>query len=334
MIHAFGTFAFDDSTLELTREGRRVGLEPQPARALARLLASAGELVTRDELRAAIWGADTHVDYDRGLAYCIGQVRTALGDSGDNPRFVQTLPKRGFRFVAPVAPVASTGSFPPGALAVRAPSVTPAPPGAGVGALAMSLPPVSSSGQGDDAPPGSAARAVPAAVGQGALGRPRPRLAAFAALMLVAAGGAWWWTASRPAPVTVAISIFDNETGDPAYDGFVHGLSDVVVTHLTAVTQGRAGIIGNAAVLRQPRAIRNVATIAAALDASYLIVSQLQRQGDDLRVIVHFIRLADGVHLSAERFVRPPEELARFEADVLGEAERAVRTVVPPSPGS
>ncbi len=110
MIYAFGTFAFDDVTLELTREGRRVALEPQPARALARLLAGAGALVTREELRAAVWGEHTHVDYDRGLAYCIGQVRTALGDSGDNPRFVQTLPKRGFRFVAPVAPVATVAT--------------------------------------------------------------------------------------------------------------------------------------------------------------------------------------------------------------------------------
>ncbi len=314
MIHAFGIFAFDDATLELTREGRRIALEPQPARALARLLASAGELVTRDELRAAIWGADTHVDYDRGLAYCIGQVRTALGDSGDNPRFVQTLPKRGFRFVAPVAPVAPIAPLAP---------VVPVAPAAPAAADVSPMP------VGEPVAPGFAGGSAPA--------RTRvswTRAAMFVAAIVTVAGGAWWWSASRPAPVTVAISIFDNETGDPAYDGFVHGLADVVVTHLTAVTRGRAGIIGNAAVLRQPRAIRNVATIAAALDASYLIVGQLQRQGDDLRVIVHFIRLADGVHLSAERFVRPPAELERFEADVLGEAERAVRTVVPPSPGS
>ena len=89
--------------MELTREGRVVKLEPQPARALALLLSRAGEVVTRDELRAAIWGGHTHVDYDRGLAYCASQIRTALGDSGENPRFLQTLPKRGFRFVAPVA---------------------------------------------------------------------------------------------------------------------------------------------------------------------------------------------------------------------------------------
>ena len=85
MTYTFGTFRFESGSLELTREGRAVRLEPQPARALALLLSRAGEVVTRDELRAAIWGEHTHVDYDRGLAYCASQIRTALGDSGENP---------------------------------------------------------------------------------------------------------------------------------------------------------------------------------------------------------------------------------------------------------
>lgn len=298
MTYSFGTFAFDSASLELTREGRRVALEPQPARALARLLAGAGELVTREEMRAAIWGHDTHVDYDRGLAYCIGQVRTALGDSGDNPRFVQTLPKRGFRFVAPVAPRSST---PP----AWAPSASGNTPSAAPGAAD----PVDGRGSG---PMQEAPRAI------------RGMLTAAVVLALV--GGTWWWTSVRvPHAITVAVSIFDNETGDPAHDAFVLGLSDVVVTQLTGLAPGRVGIIGNAAPLRQPRNIRNLKTLAATLDADYLVLGQLQRQGDDLRFIVHFIRVRDGVHLSARRFIRPPGEVARFEADVTAEAARVVR---------
>ena len=98
----FGIFEFDDRTAVLTRSDRPVPLEPQPARALALLLSRAGDLVSREELRAHLWGEDTHVDFDRGLAYCIGQLRSALGDSADNPRFIQTLPRRGFCFIAPV----------------------------------------------------------------------------------------------------------------------------------------------------------------------------------------------------------------------------------------
>src|SRR3954451_13825316 len=105
MTYRFGIFAFDDRAAVLTRSDRPVPLEPQPARALALLLSRAGAVVTREELRVHLWGQDTHVDFDRGLAYCIGQLRTALGDSADKPRFVQTLPRRGFTFIAPTTTV-------------------------------------------------------------------------------------------------------------------------------------------------------------------------------------------------------------------------------------
>ena len=76
----FGTFEFDLDSLELRRQGVRVLLEPQPAKALALLLQSASEIVSRDTLKQALWKDDVHVDFDRGLAYVIGQVRNALGD--------------------------------------------------------------------------------------------------------------------------------------------------------------------------------------------------------------------------------------------------------------
>ena len=100
MTYRFGVFEFDNASGELRKSGRGVALEPQPARALGVLLSRADQLVTRDQLKEAVWGKDTHVDFDRGLAYCISEIRTALGDSGDSPRFIQTLPKKGYRFVA------------------------------------------------------------------------------------------------------------------------------------------------------------------------------------------------------------------------------------------
>jgi DNA-binding winged helix-turn-helix (wHTH) protein/TolB-like protein len=103
MIHKFGSFEFDSDNGELRKNGRAVALEPQPAKALALLLSRAGDIVSRNDLRDAVWGRDTHVDFDRGLAYCVSQIRTALGDSGENPRFVQTVPKRGFKFIAPIS---------------------------------------------------------------------------------------------------------------------------------------------------------------------------------------------------------------------------------------
>jgi DNA-binding winged helix-turn-helix (wHTH) protein/TolB-like protein len=294
MTYAFGVFRLDRAALELTREGRRVALEPQPARALALLVARAGDVVSREEMRQAIWGAETHVDYDRGLAYCIGQVRSALGDSAEQPRFVQTLPKRGFRFLAPVAAEReAAGQTAPGAVAV-----TPAPPVAAIAA------------------PADAGRPAPSAARRWSLA---------AALLLAAGGAAFGWRAvAIVRPPVVAVSIFDNETGDPSLDRFVAGLSDLVVTELTNLAPGRVGVVGNAAALRQSRNIRNLKALAGAVEADYVVLGQLQRQDDRLRFIVHFIRLGDGVHLSARRFVRPPGEVLAFEADVLGEAAAAV----------
>jgi DNA-binding winged helix-turn-helix (wHTH) protein/TolB-like protein len=128
MTYRFGVYEFDDRAAVLTRADRPVALEPQPARALALLLSRAGDVVTREELRAHVWGGDTHVDFDRGLADCVGQLRAALGDAADNPRFVQTLPRRGCCFIAPVESRAalSSGSRP-----------DDQPPRSGLGALAM-----------------------------------------------------------------------------------------------------------------------------------------------------------------------------------------------------
>ena len=109
----FGPFTFDFRIDELRREGAVVKLSPQPSRVLARLLARPGEVVLREELRDHLWGHDTFVDFERGLNFCILQVRTALGDSSDNPRFVQTVPRKGYRFIAPVVPIAVAPAHPP-----------------------------------------------------------------------------------------------------------------------------------------------------------------------------------------------------------------------------
>ena len=93
---------FDSATGDVRRDGRCVRLRPQPARALEHLLQRQGQLVSRAELRRALWPEDTFVHFDDGLNSCIKQVRAALGESRSAPRYLQTLVKRGFRFVAPV----------------------------------------------------------------------------------------------------------------------------------------------------------------------------------------------------------------------------------------
>jgi len=99
----FGRFEADLEHGTLTREGTLVKLQPQPFKVLALLLRRAGEVVTRDEIRLEVWGEDTFVNFDQGLAYCLNQIRGALGEQAQAAQYVQTLPRRGYRFLAPVS---------------------------------------------------------------------------------------------------------------------------------------------------------------------------------------------------------------------------------------
>jgi DNA-binding winged helix-turn-helix (wHTH) protein/TolB-like protein len=275
MVYRFGVFEFDGDTKELRKNGRVVAIEPQPAKALALLLSRGGEVVSREELRDAVWGKDTHVDFDRGLAYCVSQVRTALGDSGDNPRFVQTIPKQGFKFIAPVS---TTGTAP------------------------------------DEK-------------------SPRIPFAFLGAIAILVAGLATAWLVTRPhvepppasKQTIIAVSIFDNETGNAEYDRLVAGLSDLVVERLTRVAPDRIAVVGNAAILRQPRNIRNLQAIAQNLEADYVLLGQLQKGETGLRFITHFIRLGDEAHLKANRLVMKDGGVAGLEDAVVQEFDRAVR---------
>src|ERR1700722_12530151 len=98
----FGVFELNVRSGELCKQGRKVRLEGQPVQILLCLLENPGELVTRDELRQRLWPADTYVNFEHGLNAAVKRLRQALNDSAGNPRFVETLPRRGYRFLAPV----------------------------------------------------------------------------------------------------------------------------------------------------------------------------------------------------------------------------------------
>jgi DNA-binding winged helix-turn-helix (wHTH) protein/TolB-like protein len=296
MTYRFGVYEFDDRAAILTRAGRAVALEPQPARALALLLSRAGGVVRRDELIAHLWGDDTHVDFDRGLAYCIGQLRAAVGESADNPRFIQTLPRRGFRFIAPVdssngADVldASLGVNP---LAPPTPRTEP-----------MTLP----------------TRRGPAT------------LATAAAVSLSVAGAFFWAVAYHRAPPRpiVAVATFSNETGDASREPVVAALSDVIVERLTALGPDRIGVNGNASVLRRPRDDRDPRTVARDTHASFLVYGSLTKRNGRLSLLVQIVKLDDGTHVWVQRFSRPLDDaLESLGDDLAAQVETAVRAIV------
>ncbi len=109
----FSGFELDLASGELRRDGALLKLQPQPAKVLAMLVSHAGEVITRNQLAEQVWGSQTFVDFEQGLNFAIRQIRTVLGDDADQPRFLETLPRRGYRFIAPVEEVAATAATPP-----------------------------------------------------------------------------------------------------------------------------------------------------------------------------------------------------------------------------
>ena len=313
MTYRFGIFEFDDRTAILTRSQRPVALEPQPARALTLLLSRIGEVVTRDELRAHLWGADTHVDFDRGLAYCIGQLRLALGDSAENPRFIQTLPRRGFSFIAPTAGVEPDRST--------------------IDVLHSSFDGAENDGARtkDEERRTGTTNAEPRTKNDtGRSGTAALAVGTAAVFLAVAAAG--WWTIARTHPPErpiVAVAVFDNETGDASRERAVATIADVVVERLTALGPARIGVNGNSKVLRNPRADRDPRTVARETHASFLVAGHLQTKDGRLSLLMHIIRLDDGTHVWVQRISRAADDgLESLDEDVAAQIETAVRRIV------
>jgi DNA-binding winged helix-turn-helix (wHTH) protein/TolB-like protein len=289
----FGAFDFDIDSGTLSRQGLPVRLQPQPARVLAVLVSRAGEVVSREELRQEIWPEGTFVDFHRGLNFSVAQIRSALGDSANDARYVETLPKRGYRFVAPVTHETPAGAESPTAIAVSAPA--------------------------SELPSLTTALIMP----------PRQRALATAALVmgiLVAVVGlvAMWNRPSAHGTIRVAVVPFDNETGQDAYDGVAVAIADQTVARLATPDRLRElRVIGNAAELRKPRSFRDIKGIGQAVNADYVVLAQMKIDDSKVRLIAHLIRVSDQVHLWADVFDRP-----MFTLDVQAEIAEAIARAV------
>ena len=108
----FGDYELDSQSGKLLRDGRPVKIQPQPLRVLGLLLERPGEIVTREQLRERVWGDATFVEFDQGLNYCIRQIRLALREGASKPQYIETLPKQGYRFIAPVEGLATPAPVP------------------------------------------------------------------------------------------------------------------------------------------------------------------------------------------------------------------------------
>src|SRR6202451_202075 len=245
----FGVFEADLGARELTKLGKLLRLQEQPFQLLAMLLEKPGALVTREELRARLW-PQTVVDFDHGLNKAISKIRDVLGDSAENPRFIQTVARRGYRFLGDVAVVGTR-------------DVETAPPENAAFQSQTPNHPVSAKRRG---------RRIPAWA-----------IAAAALLLVAVAAAMVMWirsssNSSLPPIRSLAVLPLENLSGDASQDYFADGMTDELITRLAEIRDLR--VISRSSMMTYRQSHKPLAEIARELNVQAIVEGSVLRSGD------------------------------------------------------
>jgi TolB-like protein/DNA-binding winged helix-turn-helix (wHTH) protein/Tfp pilus assembly protein PilF len=289
----FDGFELDVRVGELRKAGVKLRLQGQPIQVLATLLNRAGELVTREELRAQVWPAETFVDFDHGLHNAIARLREALGDSAGTPRYIETLPRRGYRFIGTVERVGAEDPLPSGPTE----QFTEAP-----------VVPVRSR-------PRRMVIGVPLIV------------------VAVAAGLGSVLTLSHRAAVTpsvrsIAVLPLANFSGDPAQEFFVDGMTDELITDLAKI--GSLRVISRTSVMRYKGTSESLPEIARELNVDGIIEGSVTRSGQRVRITAQLLYGPTDKHLWAETYERDLGDVLGLQSEVAQAIAQQVRAQVTP----
>jgi TolB-like protein/DNA-binding winged helix-turn-helix (wHTH) protein/Tfp pilus assembly protein PilF len=299
----FGVFELDLRTGELRKSGVRVHLPDQPFQVLKTLLDRPGDLITREELRQRLWAADTFVDFERGLNAAVRRLREALGDSADVPRFVETLPRRGYRFIAPVAApaVVELPSAPTAEIEdPRETSQAPHPP---TSPMRMPI-------------------QRPVLVAAGIL---------VTALVLWGSGYALWRRAassSTPSPTRFMLAVlpFENLTGDPDQEYISDGMTEELIAQLGGMDSARLGVIARQSAMQFKKTTKRANQIGDDLRVSHLLAGSLRRTGSRVRIAVQLIDTESESQLWAEQYEREALDLLTLQREVAAAITRQITT--------
>jgi TolB-like protein/DNA-binding winged helix-turn-helix (wHTH) protein len=284
----FDNFELDVRTGELRKHGVRLRLQGQPLQVLAALLKRAGDVVTREELRAQIWTTDTFVDFDHSLHNAIARLREVLGDSAERPRYIETLPRRGYRFIAPVD--------------------------------ARDLP--APSGAIDSAPPADLPGHLRLTKSHALL-----LTTVFAVLVISIAfwlartGGAP--TSAAPRLNSIAVLPLDNLSGDPSEEFFADGMTDQLITDLAKV--GSLRVISRTSVLRYKGTKKGLPEIARELHVDAIVEGSVIRSGRRVRVTAQLLQAATDQHLWAETYDRDMGDVLKLQGEVADAIAQQIR---------
>jgi TolB-like protein/DNA-binding winged helix-turn-helix (wHTH) protein/Tfp pilus assembly protein PilF len=315
----FGIYAVDLRTSELWKQGRKIKLQEQPCRILAILLEQRGEVVTREELRKRLWSDDTFVDFDHSLNTAIMRLREALSDSSDCPRFIETLPRHGYRFIAPVEEVADSGqerkedagsrSTPEFSVAV--PQSSPAKifvPG--------------------DVEPESRPRRI----------RTRRALVlgslfGVVAAVLLGIGFRFLRTGaeanlSRNPIRSMVVLPFENLSGDKDQQYFTDGMTDELIAHLAKIRSLR--VISRTSSMEYKGTHKTLSEIARNLNVDAVVEGTVLRSGDRVRITAELVQVSTDRHLWAETYESQLGDVLALQSRVASAIVNEIRINLTP----
>jgi TolB-like protein/DNA-binding winged helix-turn-helix (wHTH) protein len=282
----FGEFALDLRSGELRQNGGDPVLLPYQAfRLLAVLVQHPGEVVARDDLRRELWATDTFVDFEHSLNAAVRRLREVLGDSASTPRFIETLPRRGYRFIAPVEGNGFVG-----------PETPPAPLGAS--AVVDPLESVAHT------PRQRRPLAGPLAYG----------VAAAGLLVLAIVGARALERLNQTPPPVIAVLPFKNLSVEPGSEYFVDGLTDEIINSLAAIDGLEVRSRTSSFAFKDKP--RNTHDIGQTLQATLVLEGSVLREGDKLRINTQLVRVADDVPLWSGRFDRELKDVFAIQDEI------------------
>jgi TolB-like protein/DNA-binding winged helix-turn-helix (wHTH) protein/Flp pilus assembly protein TadD len=271
----FSVFELNVSAGELRKNGLRIRLQEQPIRVLTMLVERPGDVVTREELQQRLWPADTFVDFDHGLNKAINKIRDALGDSAESPRFIETVPRRGYRFLAEVKPVNGTAvTSSASAIASQALTATPDPIG------------------GSDAP-------------SQAVNRPaRWKIPIVALLVIVTLFVVWKYHAftSARSPVIRSLAVLPIESlsNEPSQDYFADGITEQLISDLGQISALR--VISRTSAMTYKNAHKPLPQIARELKVDAVIEGTVFHSGDQVRITAQLIDASSDKNLWSQSY--------------------------------
>jgi len=287
----FEDFELDPGSFELRRTGRLVKLERIPLQLLFLLTENRDRLVTREEILLAIWGKDVFVDADNSINTAVRKARQALKDDPENPRFLRTIPGKGYRFTAPVS--------------------SSAPPSPIVPDLQIGLPPRKRLPKW----PVLAALVLVALVTTGLILRSRltkpPK--------------------TIPKKATLVVLPFLNLSADQREDYFADGMTEEMITQLGSLDPQHLGVIARTSSMQYKGAKKGAAQVARELGVDYLLEGSVRRSGQRVRVTAQLIQASDQTHLWAADFDRDLSEVLKLQSDLALAISNKIELTLSPS---